>query len=156
MDTIYKLSQKYIGYKGIVVDAIRVFKGKTEIGIDVSGVHLDYNPIIKLDIDFNDGTPLLSKSYNFDNSSSIVQPVFHAYLPDNAYHSVVYYPSLYLTFLNGSDLMYQCPVRILQKSYYNQYKNIDIASAQFIDNKENDLFCVMDTGNGDILNIKIK
>lgn len=156
MDTTYKLSQKYIGLGGIAIDSVRVFKGKNEIFFDLSAVHSNYNPIIKIDVDFNDKTPILTKYYNFNNRLAIVEPISHIYFPDENYHSAVYYPTLYITYLNGRNFVYQCPVNMVQNSFYSQYRNLDIASCQFIDNKENHLFSLLDTGYGDILNLKIK
>jgi hypothetical protein len=156
MDTTYKLSQKYIGLGGLAIDFVRAFKGRTLISFDVSAVHNEHNPIIKLKIDFNDNSPFLLKTYNFDNKIEISEPISHVFYPDSNFHSVVYYPTIYIEYLNGLNFIYQCPVKMIKNSYYNDYSNLDIASCQFIDNTENHLFSVLDTGRGDILNIKIK
>ena len=156
MNKIFRLSSDYqdmpIGYQ----EPIRYYKGETELLFDISEVHTEYNPIVKLDIDFNDGSEIISKKYNFKYPDMIIETISKVYYPDKDYQNVIYYPTLYLKFLNGNDFVYQCPIKIARNSFYTEFSSIHIAGAQLIDNIENSLFVTLDTGIGDILNIKIK
>lgn len=141
-----------IGYK----EGIRVFKGETDITIDISVVHLLNNPIIKMDIDFNDDTEILTKCYDFAYPTKIAEPIVHTFSPDKITQNVIYFPTVFMKFLNGDEFIYQCPIKISKSSFYNDYFNLNVGNAQFIDNSINSLFCTLDTAKGDILNIKIK
>jgi hypothetical protein len=156
MNKLFKLSSSYgdlpIGYQ----ESIRYYKGVNEISFDISEVHTEINPIIKLDIDFNDGSEVLTKNYNFKFHNTIVDVIHKTYYPDINNQNVIYYPTLFLKFLNGKDYVYQCPIKISKNSFYSEFSRIDVAGVQFIDNIENSLFVTLDTIMGDILNIKIK
>ena len=141
-----------IGYK----EAIRVYKGNTDIIIDVSVANKSINPIIKMDIDFNDGSEILSKSYDFSYPAKIAEPIVHTFFPDKITQNVIYFPTVFMKLLNGDEFIYQCPIKISKSSFYNDYFNLNVGNAQFIDNSDNSLFCTLDTAKGDILNIKIK
>ena len=156
MNKLFKLSSSYgdnpIGYQ----EPMRYYKGVNELLFDVSEVHTEINPIVKLDIDFNDGSEIITKFYNFRFPNAIVDVIYKTYYPDKDNQNIIYYPTLYLKFLNGKDFIYQCPIKIAKNSFYTEFSSIDIAGAQFIDNTENSLFVTLDTGIGDILNIRIK
>jgi len=156
MNKLFKLSSSYadlpIGYQ----ESIRFYKGVNELLFDVSEANTELNPIIKLDIDFNDGSEVLTKNYNFKYPNTIVDVIYKTYYPDKDNQNVIYYPTLFLKFLNGKDFVYQCPIKIAKNSFYSEFSTINVAGAQFIDNIENSLFVTLDTGMGDILNIRIK
>ena len=156
MDTLFKLSSNYkdfpIGYQ----EPMRFYKGVNELQFDVSEFHDEINPIIKLDIDFNDGSKIISKYYNYKYPNKIVEEISNVYIPDQIFHNIIYYPTIFIKFLNGNEFVYQCPIKIAKNSFYSEFLNIDVSGAQFIDNNDNSLFVTLDTRIGDILNIKIK
>jgi hypothetical protein len=156
MNKLFKLSSSNIDIPIGYQEPIRTFKGVNELSFDVSEVHTEINPIIKLNIDFNDGSEVISKTYNFVYPNSIVEQIIKVYYPDKDNQNVIYYPTLFLKFLNGKDYVYQCPIKISKNSFYSEFSTINVAGAQFIDNTENSLLITLDTGIGDILNIKIK
>lgn len=156
MDKTFKLTANLfnlpIGYK----EDIRVYKGNTDIIIDISVANKLTNPIIKMDIDFNDSSEIITKTYDFSYPDKIAEPIVHTFLPNKITQNIIYFPTVFMKFLNGDGFIYQCPIKISKSSFYNNYVNINVGNAQFIDNSENSLFCTLDTAKGDILNIKIK
>lgn len=156
MDTLFKLSSNYEGYPIGYQEPMRFYKGVTELYFNVSELHNEINPIIKLDIDFNDNSEVISKYYDYTYPNKIVESVSNIYQPDEIYQSIIYYPTIFIKFLNGKEFVYQCPIKISKNSFYTEFLNIDVAGAQFIDNEDNSLFVTLDTRIGDILNIKIK
>lgn len=156
MDTLFKLSSNYqdlpIGYQ----EPMRFYKGVTELYFDVSELHNETNPIVKIDIDFNDNSKIISKYYNYKYPNKIIEPVSNVYYPDVDYQNIIYYPTIFIKFLTGKEFVYQCPIKISKNSFYTEFLNIQIADAQFIDDDNNSLFVTLDTRIGDILNIKIK
>lgn len=141
-----------IGYQ----EPIRYFKGFNEMSFDLSEINISNNPIIKLDIDFNDGSPVVTKHYNFNDPEKITEIITNTYYPNKDTQNIIYYPTIFIKFLNGKQFVYQCPIKISKNSLYSQFVQLDVANAQFIDNNENSLFVIFDTKMGDILNIKIK
>ena len=141
-----------IGYQ----EPMRFYKGITELSFNLSECNKPSNPIVKIDIDFNDGSDIISKYYNFNYPNKITEIITNSFYPNKDTQNIIYYPTFFIKFLNGMDLVYQCPIKISKNSFYTNISNIDIAGVQFIDNTENSLFLILDTGMGDILNIKIK
>jgi hypothetical protein len=156
MNDLFKLSADYINDPIGYQEPIRIYKGVNGISFDVSEFHNENNPIVKLDIDFNDGSEFITKFYNFEYPNKIVEVISNFYHPDKDYQIIIYYPTIYMKFLNGKEFVYQCPIKVSKNSFYTEFLNIDIADAQFIDNSDNSLFVTLDTKIGDILNIKIK
>lgn len=158
MDKTFKIKSDWssisIGYK----DGMRFYKGETEIIIDISPAHTTNNPIIKMKIDFNDDSEVIIKYYDFSSPDKIAELIKHTFKPivGYDYQNIVYFPTVFMEFLNGDEFIYQCPVKILKSSFYTDYVNINVGNAQFIDESTNSLFCTLDTAKGDILNIKIK
>jgi hypothetical protein len=156
MNKLFKLSSDFIYHPIGYQESIRSFKGSTEISFDLSEVHTEINPIIKIDIDFNDGSQIISKFYNFNNPDKIVEPINKVFHPDKDYQTIIYYPTFFLKFLSGKEYTYQCQLKMIKSSFYNDFSKVDISNVQFIDDTENSLFVTLNTTMGDILNIKIK
>ena len=141
-----------IGYQ----EPMRFYKGTSELSFDLSECNTLNNPIVKIDIDFNDGSEVISRYYNFNYHDKITENIINLFYPNTDTQNIIYYPTFFIKFLNGTDFVYQCPIKISKNSFFTNFSNIDIAGVQFIDNIENSLFLTLDTGMGDILNIKIK
>jgi hypothetical protein len=156
MNNVFKLSLNYIndpiGYK----EPMRFYKGNNEILFNLSEYNIPSNPIVKIDIDFNDGSDVVSKYYNFNYPNKVTEIITHLFHPDKDAQNIIYWPTFFIKFLNGKNFVYQCPIKISKNSFFTKYSNIDIAGVQLIDNTENSLFLTLDTRMGDILNIKIK
>lgn len=156
MNKIYTISSEYNGLSARYIEPIRVFKGMTDISYDIEGISSGNTSIIKIIADFNDGTELLSLDYSFINQESIKIPITHRFKPSEVYQFAIYYPTIFITFSNFTTFVYQTPLKIAKESFYSEYERLDVASCQFIDNAENSMFVIFDTGKGDILNLKIK
>ena len=156
MNNLYKLSSTLIdipiGYK----ESIRYFKGVNTLSFDLSEFHTEINPIVKLDIDFNDETEIITRYYNFSHPNKIVDLISKTFYPNKDYQNSIMFPTFFIKFLNGEEYIYQCPIKIVKNSFFSEFSNVSISDVQFIDNTENSLFVTLDTGRGDILNIKIK
>lgn len=157
MNPNYSLASTYNGLSGGKEETIRYFKGKTEISIDLSDATEGFYPIIKILVDFNDKTPNLIKEYSFDDSRRIVrEPIKHTYYPDSNFDQIMYYTTVYIIYSNFNQFAYQLPIKISKESFYSEYSNLIVADTQFIDNSENSTFLILDTANGDNLNLVIK
>jgi hypothetical protein len=156
MNNSFKLLIDYVNNPIGYQEPIRYFKGSSKLLFDLSEVNTQNNPIIKLDIDFNDGSPVITKHYNFNDPQKIVEIITNTYYPYKDTQNIIYYPTFFIKFLHGNQFVYQCPIKISKNSLYTQFVQLDVANAQFIDNSENSLFVIFDTKMGDILNIKIK
>lgn len=156
MDNSYRLASIYIANPIGFKEAFRSFKGETELIFDVSEAHTTLNPVVKLKIDFNDGSEVINKIYNFNQHNKIVEPIIHTFIPDKENQIIIYFPTIFIHFLDGTMFVYQCPIKIVKSSFFNDYNTLDVGNAQFIDDSSNSLFATLDTGKGDILNIKIK
>jgi hypothetical protein len=158
MDSIYVLNSIYNGapFPGGAEATLRKYKGATEITYDLYDISEGDSEIIQIIADFNDGTALLRREYNNNDKNLIKLPIKHIFETHLNTHSVVYYPTLYITFSNFKKFIYQTPILIAKDSFYSKYSNLDIASCQFIDNSENSMFVTFDTQDGSILNLKIK
>jgi hypothetical protein len=157
MNPNYSLASTYNGLSGGIEEPIRYFKGSTEISIDLSDAAEGFFSIVKIIIDFNDNSPLVVREYTYGDPRKVVRDKFsNIYYPDPDFYHVVYYPTVYITYSNFKQFVYQMPVRISQESFYTEYKNLNIAATQFIDNQDDSTFLILDTAKGDNLNLRIK
>jgi hypothetical protein len=156
MEKTFTLKSDYIGLSGGYLEEFRYFKGVNELIFDLSEVHNDFNPIVNLTIDFNDGSEIFTKTYNFKYPQKIVDPIVNTFYPYNYTQHIIYYPTFYIKYLNGINFVYQCPIKIAKNSFFGEFCNIDVSGVQFVDDIDNSLFTTLQTRKGDILNIKIK
>ena len=156
MNNIYTLTSNYLSLPIGFKESIRSFKGITDLSFNLNQADSEINPIIKIDIDFNDGSEIITKKYDFVNKNKIVNLINKTFYPDSTAQIIIYYPTFFIKYLNGKDFVYQCPIKIAKSSFYSEYNNIEVSGVQFIDNTENSLFVTLDTKNSNILNIKIK
>lgn len=157
MNKYYKLAAVYNGEEGAKEELIRIFKGETEISIDLSDAAEGAFYIVKIIVNFNDGSPLLVKEYDISEHRKIVKDLItHKFYPSSEKDFKYYYPTVYITYSNFKQFIYQIPIKIMKDSMYSYYKNIEIDSCQFIDDKDNSLFVNFCSINGDILRLKIK
>lgn len=157
MDTYYKLASIYNGEEGAKEEISRNFKGETEISIDLSDAAEGDYYIVKIIVDFNDGTPLHIREYDVTDHKKITRDyIKHKYYPSNEYDFKFYYPTIYVTYSNFKQFIYQIPIKILKESFFSSYKNIEIDSCQFVDDENDSVFVNFSDSNGDILRLKIK
>lgn len=156
MSNLYILPT-YNGVNKFYEESVRYFKGKTDIIYDLSQVESTVYTIIKVNIDFNDNSPLYKDEYDYINKNKLkTNKIIHTYYPINESENIFYYPTLNITFSNFETYTYQTPIRITKESFYTKYQNVELHDMQFIDNTENSLFVTLNSINGDILNLKIK
>ena len=156
MDSEYIIDPTYNGANSAGAETpLRSFKGSVDIIYNLSEVSQGNYEIIKIEADFNDGSPIIIKNYEFGKNLGS-ELITHTLRPSNKTNTIIYYSTLYITFSNFKRFIYQTPILVAQESFYTLYKNLDIASCQFLDNSENHLFVTFDTENGDILNLIIK
>jgi hypothetical protein len=156
MNNSFNLSLNYINNSIGYQEPMRFYKGISEISFDLSECNTLLNPIVKIDINFNDGSDVVSKYYNFNYPDKITEIITNTFYPNVDTQNIIYNPTFFIKFLDGKDFVYQCPIKISKNSFYTDFLNMDIGGVQFIDNAENSLFLTLDTRIGDILNIKIK
>lgn len=157
MNTYYKLAAVYNGEEGAKEENTRIFKGETEISIDLSDAAEGAFYIVKIIVNFNDGSPILIKEYDMKEHRKIVKDLIkHKYYPSFEKDFKYFYPTVYITYSNFKQFIYQIPIKIMKDSIYSYYKNIEIGSCQFIDDTSNSLFVNFCTLSGDILRLKIK
>lgn len=150
------MNTEFILNTAIKISNIQYFKGVTDITFILDDLKTSPLNTIKIDIDFNDGTPILTKEFNFLDENLIFDPISHRYSPSNTHHYVIYYPTIYITYSNFQKDVFQFPIRISKPSFYKNQKHLTISSCQFIDNSDNSMFVTLEDSKGDILNLKIK
>lgn len=150
------MNTEFILNPAIRVNTIRYFKGITDVTFNLDNLVSSSNNIIKIDIDFNDGTPITTREFNFSQKKLILEPIHHTFKPSNTHHYIIYYPTIYITYSNFQKNAFQFPIRISKPSFFKNQKHLSISSCQFIDNSENSMFVTLEDSNGDILNLKIK
>ena len=157
MSTVYTLGSQFNGTQGGSVEDIKVFKGETEISFDLSELAEGTYSVAKIIIDFNDGSPFLIKEYTFGDDRKIVSEIFkRTYYPDANNYYIVYYPTVYITYSNFNQFVYQSVIKIAKESFYSEYENLEIGAAQFVDNSDNSIFTILDSAKGDNFNLVIK
>jgi hypothetical protein len=157
MNTIYKLGSEFNGTTGGIEDVLRTFKGETEISFDLTDLATGQFSIAKIIINFNDGSPLLIREYTFGEDKKIVSELIKkTYYPDTNTYFVVYYPTIYITYSNFNQFLYQTPIRIAKESFFSEYENLTIGATQFVDNTDNSMFVVFDSAKGSNYNLRIK
>lgn len=147
---------EFILNQSIKINSIRYFKGITDVTFIFDNLASSLSDVIKIDIDFNDGSPLLTKEFNFLDKNYILSPVSHEFKPSDTHHYIIYYPTIYITYSNFVKDIYQFPIRVSKPSFYKNQKHLSISSCQFIDNSDNSMFVTLEDSKGDILNLKIK
>jgi hypothetical protein len=136
-------------------DSLRKFKGETEITFDFNGEGAFFP--VKIILDFNDGSPVYTRDYNFNESDfNMFEPIKHMYNPSNVEYNIIYYPTIFITYANFTKFIYQMPIKIAKDSFHSNLGKIEIASSQFIDTSDDSIFLTLDTSKGDIINLKIK
>lgn len=154
MEAYYKLDS-YAGFGYCY--PLRIFKGETDLVIDFSNLIGITYPLIKIEIDFNDGTPNLIEEFSHTDDHKLeLNLIKHKYYPDATFYNKIYYPTIYVTNLIFERFAYQLPIRISKESFYSNYQNLTVASTQFVDNSANSLFLMLDTAKGDNVNLMIK
>jgi hypothetical protein len=157
MNNIFTLSAGYNGVEGTFEDNPRYFKGETELIFSFSEANSGTYDIIKIVADFNDGSPLYTKEFEYNDSKAISDiPIKHTYYPISTSDNIFYYPTFYIYYSNFKKFIYQTPIRITKESFYSKYKRLTVNSAQFVDDFDNSLFLTLQSLDGDILNTKIK
>ena len=158
MNTVYyTLTSEYNGVNYISFDDVKVCKGETEVVIDASRLpNIDSN-IIKVEVDFGDETPVFERNYEFRENYNILSDLIrHVYHPDTISFNIIYYPTIIITYTNFSQLIFQLTLKISKSSIFSDYKGVVVSSAQFVDDEDDSIFTVLESLNGDILNLKIK
>lgn len=156
MNNIYILPA-YDGVTSIKEATVRYFKGETELIYDMSRIEDGIYTIVKINIDFNDGSAVYKDEYDYLNTGKLTNTkINHKFFPSNQVSNLFFYPTLKITFSNFDTFTYQTPIRITKDSFYSKYENLELHDVQFIDNSENSLFVTLNSINGDILNLKIK
>jgi hypothetical protein len=156
MNNIYILPA-YDGVNLIKETPVRYFKGETEIIYDMSQIEDGIYTIVKINVDFNDGSTIYKDEYDYiDNGKLTNTKIVHKFHPSNQVSNLFFYPTLKITFSNFDTFTYQTPIRITKDSFYSKYENLELHDMQFVDNSENSLFVTLNSINGDILNLKIK
>jgi len=146
-----------IGTSYKIVEKIKVSQGLTRVDYDLSGLYNQNLQIIKVELDFNDNSPIYTRDYSFDNTYDILQEhIIHDFHEVRDYDSVIYYPSFTITYLNFSVLTIQTPIKIKKPSFYSEHKRMVISDIQFIDDVDDSIFATLRNKNGDIINLKIK
>jgi len=158
MNTIYyTLTSNDIGINKIVFEDIRVSKGETEIVINFSQLSNINQNIIKIEIDYGDSSPIYERNYNFNQDFNILQEsVRHIYYPNQQFDNVIYYPTIIITYSNFTQLIIQLTLKVAKSSVFSDYKSVSVSSIQFVDDEDDSIFAVLESFNGDILNLKIK
>jgi hypothetical protein len=106
---------------------------------------------------FGDDSPNFERNYEFKDNYNILDGLIrHIYRPDTEFFSIVYYPTIIITYSNFKQLVFQLNLKISKSSVFTDYKGVVVSSIQFVDDDDDSIFAVLESLNGDILNLKIK
>lgn len=141
-------------YSGVYTFGLRKFKGLTTLYLNLTGLATHSKFPIQVSLDWGDASPVVEINTNFNDLSSVFSTVYsHEYLKGQ---SIPRIPSVKINYSNFTYAEYRMPIELWSGSFYSEYKNLEIASCQFIDVSSNDMFLSFDSANGDVLNLKIK
>lgn len=120
-----------------------IYKGASEIALDLSRVTEEDSRVLNAVIDWGDGSPreYYKRSIIFEyTDSSIINEVesgliggsilgtyTHSFTPADT-HIVDYTIQVLLTYENGDDVLIKQPLTLVQESYYDNIKEFNIAS----------------------------
>jgi len=158
MNTIYyTLTSEYNSINYVSIDDVKVSKGKTEVIFDISQLPNQNSNIIRTEIIFGDSSPNFEKNYIFEENFNILrEKVRHIYYPDTVNSNIIYYPTIVVTYSNFNQLIFQLTLKIAKSSILSDYRGVVVSSIQFVDDEDDSIFTVLESLNGDILNLKIK
>ena len=160
MNTVYyTLTSQYNGINHVSLEDIKVSKGKTNVIFDISKLPNINSNIIKVQLLFGDGSPDFERNYTFSENYNILEEkIHHIYYPDTdpEYFSIIYYPTIVITYSNFNQLVFQLTLKIGKSSVFSDYKGAVVSSIQFIDDENDSIFAGLESLDGDILNLKIK
>ena len=145
-----------------------VVKSDTEFTFDLTAIEFSFNNILRLDVDYGDGSDL--EKYTFDvGVSHEISPITyeialyggyspakilkHVYTPINDAYFTQLSASLLLQYGNFDYTKIIIPIKIAQPSYYEALGSIDILDTQVIATTANNIFCILKDGNGNIINM---
>jgi hypothetical protein len=151
----------------VYYDEIAV-KGDVEFTFDFTGLEIDLNNILRIDIDYGDSSDIERFSYDVgvDHETKPITyeiALYGAYRPKSIFKHV-YRPlnSTYYSQLSASILLQYgnfdhskiiIPIKIAQHSYYDALGSINILDTQIISTTASDIFCVVEDEDGDIINL---
>lgn len=132
----------------------RTFKGDTRIIFDFSNVIENDIKLIKIQIDFNDGTTL-EKVYS--NKTGLFDQITHLYSPSTSSYITTRRCNINLVFSNFTVHNIIIPINIAQCSFLSEYGALSIKKAQFIDNANiGDMFLILESEKHNLYNVCVK
>jgi hypothetical protein len=159
MNTLYYnlTSNENTGQSYQLKEKIKISQGLTRVQYNLNDLYQETSQIIKIEANFNDKSPIYIRDYRFDTNYDILEePIIHDFSPVHDNDSVIYYPTVYITYLDFTILSIQTPIKIKKPSFYSEHKRMVISDIQFIDEMDDPIFATLRNKNGDIINLKIK
>lgn len=141
-------------------------KGSEIITFNISTLNLFNSSVLRAVVDYGDGASE-TINYNIDiNSINITYIIakYGTYFPkvlfDHRYtHSIgtsSYFinlsASILLQFADFDIKRFIIPIRIARESYYNAIGSASIIATQLVDNGQGEVFCVLQTEAGNVIN----
>lgn len=147
----------------------KIIKGITNVDFDFTSLDVSNNAILRAKIDYGDGSEIENVAYTpgFDHENQPITYYFALYgayspllIKSHIYHppeGTSYFNSLtagvYLELTNNRAVNFYFPLKIAQPSYYEDIKNISVATTQLVSVSSSDVFCTIHSKTGDIQNI---
>ena len=132
----------------------RTFKGDTNVVLDFSNIIETDIKLIKVKIDFNDGTVL---EKNYSSKESLFDQVQYLFTPSENDYLITRICNITLTFSNFTTHFVIIPINIAQCSFLSEYGALTVKKAQFIDNiNTGDMFLILESEKHNLYNVNLK
>jgi hypothetical protein len=154
MNNIYTITKTASDVSSHEVFSTRTFKGDTSIELDFSSIVENEIKLVKIQIDFGDGTSL-EKVYS--NNVNLLENITHNYFPSETSYIITRRCNISLIFSNFTIHNVVFTFNIAQNSFLSEYGALKVKRAQFIDNDNiGDMFLVLESEKHNLYNVSLK
>jgi len=151
-------------------------KGETDVTFNFASLALDNTIVSRIQIDYGDGSAIEYKNYKVENDH-INTPITYNFARYNTFlistgadHTFKFDESHYPVEDNNIDygaitaqilvrysdyreVLHSIPINIYKDSYYDTLGDVSIINTQLTDTTNNNVFCIVETESGDVINI---
>jgi hypothetical protein len=151
MNNVYYITKIASSSSSSEIIPARTFKGDITIQLDLSNIIETEIKLIKVQIDFNDGTTL-EKVYS--DKVDLFETITHTYTPSNTSYIISRRCNVNLVFSNFTIHNVIIPINIAQNSFLSEYGSLTVKNAQFLDNTNvGDMFLILESEKHNLYNV---
>lgn len=135
-------------FDSIVETTFPAVKMKASYGDTLDVESYDYD-IIKNHI----GTGLTYKIAKYGKFGNVLDSLSYIYSPSDAAYFTSLTATFLVTFSNFTEITFRVPIKIARDSYYSALGNIHLIDTQIVSNSANSVFAIIQTEDGNAINI---